>query len=568
MDQNSFTPPPASIQQAEVPTFAPTSTPPVVPQTPPSPPPVMPSVLELHGGRNTALFIVLCVVALGVLGVAYAYVEKIGLFSNPPYKEESFMTELGKNLSKIKSGTTEFTVSLDSTVARDKDAFPFVVKNDNAAELAQRYQNDYDRARDVSKLLNLIIPRGTYQKINGKYTLVKPTVNFKSDLSAVVTSTSAGANINIVDPVTKKTYDYKATEGGTNFALTVTFETDAAIQSIRKSSLYGYGGVPLSATSTLFDGKKVTFTKNSPSYVYVSSRPPKPILEELGQLFNRAPTDMKAQGGFTVSTNLKEDKSIDSDVVFDFSGSFGDMTIAMNINARKKGELYYVRINKMPSFLGDLSTYKNKWIKIDLKELANSSSSYGSAFASIAKRASSTQQESLKARDKMISLLVKVLAIADEEKLIRFKNPPHSESLNGKQVYRYDIGFNKEKILPFYQKVVDTLSQDPDFKGISFDQGLVDYLKGSEFNETFDYYDKNISFSYWVGGDGMPVSEKMQFRVVPPDTAKQFKDKQVMINFVINFSNINKNSTIDVPADSTPLEDIMGSAVSAAQRSR
>jgi len=156
-------------------------------------------------------------------------------------------------------------------------------------------------------------------------------------------------------------------------------------------------------------------------------------------------------------------------------------------------------------------------------------------------------------------LIKKIVSIADEVKLIIFKNKPRSESVEGRRLTRYDLSIRQEAILPFYNKVREEINKDSDLAeyGDMIDQGLVEYLQSAESKEVFDYFDKNNFFVFYVDNQGFPAIIRDTMRVVPSDTAIQLKDKQINVTFNVLISNINQPLNIEAPKDSISIEQVI-----------
>lgn len=89
------------------------------------------------------------------------------------------------------------------------------------------------------------------------------------------------------------------------------------------------------------------------------------------------------------------------------------------------------------------------------------------------------------------------------------------------------------------------------------DQGLLEYLQSDEFNQIYDYVDKNVQFLFYADSQGYPAIIEEKMRIVPPDTAVQLKDKQVNIIFKMTFNDVNKPVNIQVPENARPLSEVM-----------
>jgi hypothetical protein len=476
--------------------------------------------------------------------IAFAYIKKIGPFAVSSYTENNFFSSLLEKSSKIDSLSYMISSSF-SVVQRENDAKPFVVQVSNTPELRQQYQDDAERAKDASVIISML---RNYS--NNTYPLsLKKLVADSSKKNSYYKSTS------INDPVSGKEYEYTATENGKNFALKVNFEIKDSINSIMKS--YGY-----TATSTLISGTEITFTKNSPYYFYLPSEPPKPFLVSLQENIRQIPPDVSASLAISASSDLKSDTNGWSFNI-DAEGNFSDLTYKINADAIKKNTDYYFRINNMPVifFFNDLASLKGKWVKIPTN-IASSSPTGQSSYSElgyISKQLPEYEKSYKENRQNFTDLLKQVISVADSEKLVKFKNSPRGEKVDGRELTRYELSIRKEAILPFYTKVTDLVNNNDKFKDFKLfaDQGMVEYLQSKEFDDVFDYYDKNVKFVFWADSNGFPAILEVTTRIVPPDTATQLADKQMNLVFKMVTKDINKPIDIKAPEGATAVDQII-----------
>ncbi len=483
-------------------------------------------------------------VTLGLLvlgGGVYAYLMKVGPFARPPYSEKNLFSGILASVARINSSSYLISGSL-AVSARDADAKPFVAANvSNSQEVLQRYQHDARRMQDVTGILqNLFTKKASYppslsgliDKNNNQYSYYGTT--------------------NITDPVSGQSYEYALTENGKNFTLTVIFETTEAISTIKKS--YNF-----SATSTPIEEKKVTFTKNSSSYIYFPTTPPKPLLVQLSDSLSFLPAEVNAKLSASAQTDWGKP---DADWKFNInaSGDFGDLTYKVDVDALKKSGIYYFKINNIPSlFLGSLAAMKGQWIKVD-PSIASSSDDTYSEFSYFSSKLPDVEKSYKEQRKAFTDLIKKVATIADEENLLTLKTPPYSERIDGRVLYRYDLKIHKSAIVPFYKRfiaAVDDLKSKNNSLVIS-DQSYLEYLQSKEFDDIFDYYDKNTFLTLWADSQGFPAVVTYTLRIIPPDTATQLKNKQINIVWKLVVSDINQKVNIIAPDNAKSIQDLIG----------
>jgi hypothetical protein len=481
-------------------------------------------------------------IVLSVGGLVYAYAAKIGPFASAPYDEGDLITGILSATSKMTSASYAATVQLNAS-ARDADAKPFTLQVSNQAKLAEQYKNDAARTQDISTLLS------TLRSMQGAYPASLSQLSSQSGAKSGVFLTRAPS---IIDPVSGQQYQYMATADGTNFLLIATFETPAAISLI--SSSYGFA-----ATTTIIRGQTVSFTKDSPSYFYLSPEPPKPLLVNLGEMVRFLSPEVRMSAGVSASADWSKVDVADWKFNIDATGDFGDLSYKVDADALKKGSAYYFRINNMPAFGSELSAIKGQWVKVETATTTADSAGYGGELQYLAAKLPEIEKGYKDSRTKMTDSLRRLAAFADEVHLLSFKNPPHSEQIDGQALYRYDLQINKDAILPFYKKALEEANANPSFKDLGYfsDQGMVDYLQSKEFSQVFDYYNSNTTWTIWVDQNGYPAQATYTMRIVPPDTATQLSQKQFNSIFTLSYKNVNEPVDIATPDKAKPIQDVI-----------
>ena len=502
------------------------------------------------------LVVVIFILVIGAMA-AYAYVEKIGIFSLKSYTENNFLSSLLTKSSKINTSSYKFSASL-AVGPRDAGAEPFTVDVTNQAQLREEYQNDSTRAQSVSAILSILRSKLPSKYISNSVLPSTLTNLFKSNNTYYFSQPADSVN----DPVSNQTYGYTTTDSGTNFKLSVTFQTNDAINAIKQS--YGF-----TATTTIINGLNVTFTKGSPSYLYLSSEPPQPFFVQMSNDTAMLSSDTAASVAVTASSDFTNEALANWLFNLDAEGSFGDLTYKVNVDALKKDDNYYIKVNNMPSlFSGGLDAVKGEWIKIPTATTTattSDSNAQNVELSYLSQGLPSFEKSYKEKRQEFASFLKKAATIADEEGLITFKNPPTADKVNGIDLVRYDLSIKKDALVPFYTKLSQEVSDDPtlsDFQSL-VDKGLVEYLQSPEFNQVFDYYDKNTDLLFWTDSNGFPAAMQETFRIVPPDSALQLKEKQINLIFRLELSNINKPVDVEAPASSTPIEDVIKNLLTA-----
>src|SRR3989344_906486 len=494
------------------------------------------------------------VVAVLLGGGAYAYFMKIGLFARPPYAEDNLMSGILIAASKI--DTSSYSISASVSVGKgDAVAEPFSSKLTLSDEAREMYKNDSARAENAGAILQYLQTLGYSKKTNPYPATMKQLL-----IDAGKQKYYYASKLFITDPKTEEEYGYGRSGDGKNFELVINFETDNAVVQLKKT----YNFKP---EATRIEGKKVTFTKDSSSYLYLSSEQPKPFLVSLQEMVNYAPAEMNVSFSASAQTDWKKETA-DWKFNGDATGDFGDLTYKFNADALKKDGIYYLRVNNIPSiFSSFIGNIKGQWIKIDPNVATSSDGFLSNDFSYFTNEVPGAEKKYKENRKDLLDLIQKAASIADEEKLFVFENPPKSESVEERSLYRYDLEIRKEAVVLFYERLIKEADKKNFAKDYSLiaDRGYLEYLKSPEFNEAFNYYNKNAKLTLWADANGYPAIITYTIRAVPSDSATMLKDKQVNIVFKVVISDINKEVKIDVPKDSKTFDEISGGSLSIAR---
>lgn len=495
---------------------------------------------EVQPSKSKAKIIILIVVVAFLIlcagGAIFAYVERMGPFARALYQEDDLMTGMFGKFAEIDSSTYKASAAL-YVMPREAGAVPFTAKNQDAG-LKERYYRDSQRGESVSSLLSLL--RYSNSGMDGVY---------PSNLKAVSAEQSDyyyDGPLDIIDPLTDKEYEYRVTDGGKNFALTVTFETPNAISAIKENNKYQED------KNMLISGRTVTFTKDSYTYIYLSSKPPQNFFETLSEYSAQLPSGINIKGSVEATADLRsEGMPAEWKFELDGEGDFGDLAYKLNIEALKNDKDYFLKINNFPALFGGFLPPKGQWIKFSTPNATSTDGGYDPYDSFIDTDAiAEAEEEYQERRSKIVEGLKNVAKFADEEKLFSFRNAPKKEKVDGRSLYRYDLKVRKDAILPFYRKLI---SADASFG----DQGYLEYLESDAFSEAFDYFDENIKMTLWVDDEGFPAIATYSIRIVPGDEAFALKDKQIMLDFTISLDGINEPVNIDAPEGAKTYEELM-----------
>jgi len=487
-------------------------------------------------------------------GIAFAYLNGFSIFTpKAPYAEGELFSGISKAVQTIQ--TSSYSLSGELKVEpRDKDAAPFSVHPSNEADLQTKYQNDVTRLNNATSIVRAL-------------TWMHPaTSSYPASLDTIPSNSTNRyytASLSTLDPVTHEPYRYVVSPDGKSFELSVTFDTDYPITAARaQAKSYGFMSAGQQASSQPgISGRTLTFTNTTAYYgLYLPSQLPKPYFEQLSDTAQYLPQELNAHAAVTALADWTKKQS-DWKFNVDAAGDFGDLTYKINIDALRKDEDYYFRINNLPSlFMGFMPLKKGDWVKI-AHDTPTSTSPYGmyNPMSSLANSVHTGEAEYQKTREDLAAFNKAMLQIADSTKVIHFKNPPTLETVDGKKLFRYNLEVQKGSVVEFYKQLLAEAKKHPSTAAqpLFADQSMLDYLSSPEFDQVFDYYIKNTSLTLWVDPAGMPARFEYSMRIVPPDTAKQLADKQARLTITLKMSDINAPVTIDAPKDAKPLEEVM-----------
>lgn len=486
----------------------------------PSPEPV-----AIRKSRAGAILTGITVIALLLGGTAYAYVEKLAFFSRPPYQADNLISGLMAATANMRQASYSVSASL-AVESRDADAVPFTITYSNPQERVLRYDRDAERADEVRAILSAL----------------EGVTAYPTTLEGLTLTAFSRGVPDALDP-TGVPYVYQTTEDG--FELTVTFETPEAIEVMQVLRADG-------DAATRIEGKTVTFTKDSPTYVYLSGTPPEPFFISAQEAFTFIPADFSG----TVSATARADWSGAERSAWEFMvtavGGSEDLSYRLNLEARKKDGVYYGRINNIPDPFGMLSALKGKWVRVHASEESPDAFSFESmVFNSIPK----LEEAYLKQRSEVVAVLRTAARIADEEQVVVFAEEPRAERIAGQMLYRYRLVPQKESIARFVKRLYD---EEPRARTVfpALDS-ILGEIGTPEFEQLFAYYKENVTQTLWVDAKGNPVHIEYAVRVVPADAATAFVDKQVRLVFKLSYRDVDEPIDIQVPEGARPLSELL-----------
>ncbi|MCX6719405.1 MAG: hypothetical protein NTZ38_03470, partial [Candidatus Taylorbacteria bacterium] len=462
-----------------------------------------------HKGLWIGVIIIIIVVILGALA-AYAYFEQLGQFSHPPYNTDTLTSEIYSGFSNINTSSYDLHMNIVSQ-PKAADAKPFDMLADDSPEI-QAYKQDLDTVRDL-KIVLVDLQKYEFAH-NNRFPASMPPID--------------GV------PVSHLTsYNYSCISNCSDFSLSIAFQSADAVSALQKSAkMYS-----TSTSSAVVNGKTITFSKETASYIYIPSESPQPFLVDLlGMQKELAyiPSDFELDGTFSGSWQKVSGDKVNSAVCMAGTAKFGDFNVAVDAQFKKVGDNLYFMLSKFPSLFGDMSKIKDKWIVFTSQDLAT----YGAEYMNSPSLKS--QDEIAAAKDKLMKAVKIFLSVADKNHALTSIGSPSVEDVNGVRAYRYDLQFKKETMPQFYSDLTSQYQTAFDKDNpLVFDQATMDYLKSSKFSKAFDYFRANTTLTLWATSDGTPIRISYGLRMVPDDSSKN-SDKQIMTTVTLTLSDVNK----------------------------
>jgi len=489
--------------------------------------------------RKSTLKIVIALVVPGIFvavgGLAIAgYIDLDSLLSLFGKKQsyttyELFYKSLA-NIGTIHSTAYNIEASFVSEPRGDNEYVLDIIVTDDLKELNEPYERDSARFRGISQIQNQL--RGVY--------------------------TSAGAYpeeidyIDLIDrhqgfDVVVDSFEYGNADEGNSYLLVVEFETNAAIDSL-KDSYYADNVL-------ILDNKRVqitdgpfyaTFRKKSPLFALFESA------EDQEKLFSFLPVNINISA-FLSGQTRKEDKTLpDTRFHLGVSVDMEDFLLSADAELIKKGDVFYVRVNKMPSlFFFDLSAIKKKWIKIIAEDLGATGSSFLPDFDDIVER----QEEKSKLFIDQLSL---IFSIAKKEKYLHVDEISVADSGGvNNNLKTFKITIPKEKIIPAYTTISKKLGEGfGDDAFITYDDEIVKALESESFSMLYDYLNNNASFIIAIDERlQLPISFEYTQALVPKESLRKYSEVKYVTSISFLMSDINKKVDIDRPKEFMSYEE-------------
>lgn len=466
------------------------------------------------------------------------------------------------NATKIESAGYAISFEM-STEKRADDVAPFTL-----SEAAERELEPFSRDKTRFEDLRTILTRTSCSSndyylnaLNSKTITATQRAQYQRMLKQCP-RTLQEAGLELTDPLTLSPYTYARSAAGTSFSITVTFETDAAIEAIRARSE--------SPADTVVKGKDVTFSPGSSGYYSMKNAPS-------ALLFHEAVTDMTETffpSNFRVSGHLNGQLATDAeegktpDAEFSIGGDFEyeDFSAAAEFHLTKSDDDVYFQVEKMPGlFFADLSGIKGKWVRYSPDDAAVLESSNDSLIQGMLEGISEElpvgtpldenaeeKEEERRVYGELARLFVR---LAESEGAI-VPGDPVTEKLDGAKVSKYMFRLEPEKFLPFYETfMTEGKKIAGDVVKLDRDEDLVATMKSESFKNYARYLADHTTIAVWAQkGTNIPIKFEYDFRFAPPKEANRF-DRMIHINTSVALKNVNKRVTITPPKEYMSFED-------------
>jgi len=493
-----------------------------------------------HSRRKLVTALIVIVLLLLGGGGWFAYAQGYLAFLSPDarYKPEELMAQLVPKTFDISSASYKVSFSLEGA-PRDADAQPFSISMDYDTEA---YARDITRFRNGGAIL------GRLKAYDGIKILYPQTLNdLLSDKKGVLIASSSAR-----DPKTSEPYEYRATDNRSNFELTLAFETKEALLAFQDK--YSYTTPP--QPPKMIEGTRVMMDKNYGGY-RIPDKPglPSPfdLIADQAVYTNYLPSDFSFS--LALSGAAAGQGGINVDTRFQGSATFtaGDFAGSADAEFLRKDKVYYVRLNKFPSFFFDPNAIKGKWVKITSDDLASNAGDFGFLFGNDALSVASTSEQRTA---NALAQLKQFFQIAQQEDVFAVTGGEKETKENG-SFYRYHLAMRSEKLPSFYKKLADTFIATYGKDAlVKLDQKTLDYMATPAFQSIFDYFKNNGSLDILTDAKtGYPAQVVYRFRLVPDNAAAKLKDRQFVLAVALELSDVNNPSAITAPPDALNFDE-------------
>ncbi|MFC1687211.1 thioredoxin domain-containing protein [Patescibacteria group bacterium] len=265
-------------------------------------------------------------------------------------------------------------------------------------------------------------------------------------------------------------------------------------------------------------------------------------------LVGMIPTDINVQGAISVFMNYSPDDPSENKGLMSLSGSYSSSGVAISVDleARLKDNKAYLLANEFPALFFDTSSFKDKWIEIDLDE----GSDLLGGFVDVNDVIPDDDTTST-----FRSEVPHIFRVAFQEKLI-VANVDGKETINGHPTHRVRITIDPEKL----QALESAYYDDAVERGVDLgDFGdFTDSFSDPEVIDQLDTFFENTTLTVWVDQAGFkPRKMEVEMIAVPPDKYERLVDRQFRFNFGMTFDHLGEKPNVTKPSNTISIDEVI-----------
>jgi len=466
-------------------------------------------------------------------GTVFAYVKNIGPFAMETYTEENLMSGLAQTFAGITSAEAKFLVDAQFE-EREADAKVYTPAG-RSETLVEDYKNDHKRVEALKEFI-----------WNVSYSGAEVYSEEGFDLYYLERS----------DPEFE--FEYQVTEEGKNFTITTEFLTTEVIDELKKTL----------TEDVVFEGKKITLTKNSDTFFWVPMSLPMSPFEQMSELISSLSPQFTTYGSISLTTNWLDVQNTEGLLRLEGEADLGDLTFKVDLEGRKKGPRFFGRINNLPEipFISGFLPEKGKWLYFDLEEESDI------VTMSTGADSETISAEIEKQKKNAAEIALKAIKLSDKHRVFRFKDTPYVETINEEKLMRYDLDIDREALIRMYTDLrleIEALEGAEDLKEIIDTFDFLTSAESEEFISSFDYFKENYNFVLWTDEEQRPVRVELSGRTIPTESATRLEGQQLRTKFTILLNNVNEPVVVEAPegAESVDsfVESIFGESLTSAR---
>jgi len=307
----------------------------------------------IKSNRKGPLIMLGIVLGLIIVYLVYAYFTNFWPFGQSRESSTQLFEQVFEKLGEIKNGSYEAIFTFKITEREEGMKALEVDYSDIGNRTIER---DYQRFLDLNHLRTDL--EMAFADL-GRYP-----------------NTLAEGNIQTKDP-SGANYLYRATDNGNGYEITMTFESQEAIDLIMsKTSLSYYDAV-------IINGKQATFSDNTYYSFYYSLDPDKmkpafvSFVENQEDYFSSIPGNLETSVNLSGTFHREQEGLTDNSFSFGGEMEYEDMLLRLSADFMRIDNILYFRLNQIPGIFlmflgGEISSIKEKWVKITPEDMIDS----------------------------------------------------------------------------------------------------------------------------------------------------------------------------------------------------